>query len=286
MATQLEIDDEHDDELPLYDEPEESDDEQSEDNEDEAEEPTEQPAGDDDDDVISFAGARVADEDEPEGMRNLRQALREEKQRRRELEARVAPAVEQLGPEPTMDDEDVQWDEAAFKSKWTAWNSRKTKADEQITRQRQEAEAAQKEWQDDLATYETQKAGLKVRDYDAAEDRVVSSLSETQHALLIQASNNKAALKYALGKNPDKLADLAKITNPVKFTAAVARLDMETTVQKRRPTTQPETAVRGSAAFSKGTDAKLERLEREAAKPGADRGALIAYKRAQKEKGK
>jgi hypothetical protein len=241
--------------------------------------------GEDDDDVISFAGARVADEDEPEGMRNLRTAYREERRKREELEAKIAPPVEQVGPEPTLDDEDVQWDEAAFKAKYAKWTADKAKADQAGAAQRQQAEAAQKEWQDDLATYETQKASLKVRDYDAAEDRVVSSLSETQHALLIQASNNKAALKYALGKNPEKLADLAKITNPVKFTAAVARLDMETTVQKRRPTTQPESAVRGSAGFTKGGDKKLERLEREAAASN-DRTELIAYKRELRKAGK
>jgi len=284
MATQ--IDDIDETETDLDDTQGEQDESEQQDGAGEGDEQQDgETEGADDDDVISFAGARVPDEDEPEGMRNLRTAYREEKRKREELEAKIAPRVEQLGPEPTLDDEDVQWDEAAFKAKWAKWNAEKVKADRAGDEQRQQAEQAQKEWQDDLAAYEMQKANLRVRDYDAAEDRVVSSLSEAQHALLIQASNNKAALKYALGKNPDKLEALAKITNMVKFTAAVARLDMETTVQKRRPTTQPEAAVRGSGGFTKGTDAKLERLEREADKTG-DRTALVRYKKLLREQGK
>ncbi len=276
MATQLEDDFEEDaPDLVLDDEDDGGDAHEPEpDNDDDAE--AEPPAADDaDEDEITFGGSAIRDEDEPEGLRNLRTAYNEEKRKRRELEAKLAPPVEDIGPEPGMDDDDVQWDEAAFKRKWSEWTRRKAEADERGRAEREAAEAALREWQADLSTYEQQKTGLKVRDFAAAEDEVKSRLSDAQQSLLIQASNNKAALTYALAKNPEKLGELAKITNPVKFTAAVARLDMETKVSKRKPATQPETAHRGSGSFS-GGNAQREKLERDAAKSG-DYSKLVAY---------
>ena len=276
MATQLKDEFAEDEPDLVLDDPEDDGGEAHEQSDDDGEGDDASAVVDDaDEDEITFAGAAIREEDEPEGMRNLRRALQEEKRRRRELEAQYQPKVEDVGPEPTMDDDDVQWDEAAFKRKWADWNAKKVEADERDRTQREAAEAAQREWQADLNAYEQQKTGLKVRDFASAEDTIKASLSETQQALLIQASNSKAALTYALAKNPDKLGELAKITNPVKFTAAVARLDMETKVSKRKPATSPETAHRGSGSFS-GGNAVLTRLEKEAEKSG-DYSKVVAH---------
>lgn len=278
MATQLEY--ESDDELEPVET--EQDNDEAEGAHDEAGE-----AGDDeqttsseyeDEDVISFAGIEQRDEDEPEHIRELRQRYRETKRENEQLRAAQAPKAEDAGPEPKLDD---YWDhddpEGDYNRDRDAWKERKAQATEREQAQREEAEAAQKEWESDFGAFQTQRTSLKVRDFDAAYDRVTGSLNEVQQAILVQAATNKAALAYALGKNPDKLAEIAGIKNPVKFTAAIARLDMETKVQKRKPTTLPEDAQRGSGPIG-GRDQKLERLQREASQTG-DRSKLIAYKK-------
>lgn len=238
-------------------------------------------AEEDDADVVSFGGVDLRDEDEPEHIADLRKRYREEKRRREQLEQQLAPTVEDIGPEPNMDD---YWDrddpQGDFKRDLLAWNGKKQTAEAGRAKQREQQEAVQREYEADVGEMQTQRAALKVRDFDAAEERVSASLDPAQQAILTQVAKNKAALWYALGKNPDRLAALAKITNYAKFAGEVARLDMETRVS-RKPTTTPERNVRGSGGTFNGkaaSDAKLERLEREAEKTGV-RTHVIAYKR-------
>lgn len=244
-------------------------------------------ADDADEDVISFGGVDLRDEDEPEHIADLRRRYREEKRRREELEAAVAPKAEDAGPKPNLDDywerDDPQGD---FERDLLAWNAKRASAAERQEREREAAAALQREWEADLGELETQRSSLKVRDFEAAHDKVSEVLSEAQQAILVQVARNKAALLYALGKNTDRLANLAKVTNLAKFAGEVARLDMETRVS-RKPATKPETPIRGAGSLSaKGaTDAKLARLEAEAEKTG-NRTAVIAYRRQMKAAGR
>jgi hypothetical protein len=90
----------------------------------------------------------------------------------------------------------------------------------------------------------------------------------------------------ALGKHPGKLAELAAIEDPIKFAAAVAKLEGTLKVQKRTRAPEPETIERGNASVRQGgADQQLEKLEKEAARTG-DRSKVIAYKRDQREKAK
>ncbi len=290
MATQLE-DDQHDDELDtsgIEIEHDDQDDSAPEGDEDEAEHANDDDQqSDDDEDVISFGGVDIRDEDEPEHIADLRRRYREQGRRLRELEAASAPRVEDIGPEPNMDD---YWDrddpQGEFKRDLLAWNEQKREAGKRQEQEREQQAVLQREWEADLGEMETQRASLKVRDYDASYDRVTSKLSEPQQSILVQVAKNKAALVYALGKNADRLEQLAKVGNLAKFAGEVARLDMETRVS-RKPATTPERDVRGSGTFSgKGAaDAKMARLEAEAARTG-DRTAIVQYRRELRAAGK
>jgi len=274
MATQPEFIDDADEqeiEQDLNGDDQDQGDEGTGDDDDQPAEP-QQPEGDDDDDLITFGGVEARGETETEGMRNLRNRLKEIEAENRKLKG--APVVEDIGPEPDIDD---YWDKPdQFKTDLLAWSEKKRAADTRQTEQQRQNEAIQKEYLDDVAEFGRQREGLKVRDFDASYDKVTSMLNEAQVAILTQVARNKAPLMYALGKNPDKLEAIAKISNMAKFAGEVGRLDMETTVTKRKPTTQPETAHRGAGGGGR-SDARLEKLESDARRTG-NRTALIAYK--------
>jgi hypothetical protein len=83
---------------------------------------------------------------------------------------------------------------------------------------------------------------------------------------------------YALGKNPEKLKELAAITNPVRFTAALVRMETKMTVSTRKPSTSPEKVIAGNSAVSGINDKTLDRLRDEAEKTG-DFTKVLAYKK-------
>jgi hypothetical protein len=83
---------------------------------------------------------------------------------------------------------------------------------------------------------------------------------------------------YALGKNPKKAAELAKLTDPVKFAFAVAKLEKELKVTNRRAAPAPERVVQGTGRVSGAVDSTLERLREEAARTG-NMTKVLQYKR-------
>jgi hypothetical protein len=280
MATQLE-DVQQDEELDTMDIDLDEADEEQDDAQAEGAEDEDSGEAEDDGDVVSFGGVDLRDEDEPEHISDLRRRYREEKKRREELEHQLAPRVEDIGAEPNMDD---YWErddpQGEFKRDLLTWNAKRQAAEQSRAKQLEQQQTIQREYEADVEAMQSQRAALKVRDFDAAEERVSAALDPAQQAILTQVAKNKAALWYALGKNPDRLATLAKVTNYAKFAGEVARLDMETRVA-RKPTTQPDGTVRGSGGTLNGKaagDAKLARLEAEAAKTG-DRSAIAKYRR-------
>jgi hypothetical protein len=135
-------------------------------------------------------------------------------------------------------------------------------------------------WQSKLDDYGKAKAELKVRDYEDAEETVQQILNITQQGVVLQGCDNPALVVYALGKNPKKTAELAKLTDPVKFAFAVAKLEKELKVTNRKAAPAPERVVSGTGRSSGAVDSTLERLREEAARTG-NMTKVIAY-RAQK----
>jgi hypothetical protein len=251
---------------------------------------------DDDGDVIVTIGnekppVEGADEQAaPKWVRELRKASREKDKKIRELEDQVRKSVPEqkapeLGKKPSMDDPDIDWDAEKFEEQLTAWHDRKRQADQAHDQARKEEQAQQDAWQERLASYATAKTGLKVKDFEDAEDVTRNSLNVTQQGIIIQGAENPALVVYALGKNPKKAAELAGITDHVKFAFAIAKLETQLKVQNRKSAPPPEGKVSGTARVSGSVDSNLERLRAEAEKSG-DMTKVNAYKRQQREKAK
>ena len=243
--------------------------------------------------VISINGeAPASEEDEearaPDWVRDLRKNYREEKRRSKELEQRLAQveqrntqAVAPLGQKPTL--EKADYDTDRYEKDLTAWYEKKRQHDEREATVKSEHQAVQKEWERKLESYQGAKAGLKVRDFEFAEDVVQDNLSVMQQGMIVQGADNPALVVYALGKNPKKAKEIASITDPVKFAFAVAKLETQLKVSNRKAQSSPERKISGTARPSGAVDSTLDRLRSEAEKTG-DYSKVFQYKK-QKAKG-
>lgn len=272
-------------EAELEDEAEEVSEDEDSDTEAETEE-----AAEDDDFVAVTIGeeAPPPEEDEneraPEWVRDLRKQYREEKRRNKELQEQLAATtgatkVAELGQKPTL--EAVDYDTERYEKELTAWYDRKRKHDEAEAARQAEAETAEREWKQKLEGYQSAKATLKVRDYDDAEEVVQDAFTVTQQGMILQGAENPALLVYALGKNQKRAKELASIKDPVKFAFAVARLETQLKVTKRKASSKPETTISGTGRPSGSVDSTLERLRKDAEKSG-DYSKVYAYKQRQK----
>lgn len=241
-------------------------------------------------DIVSI-GDEAVDDDEgevsraPEWVRDLRKKHREEKQKRKELEAKLAereqaPQAAELGKKPTL--EAAEFDTAKYEEQLAAWYEKKREHDAQEAARKAEEAEQEKAWAEKLEGYQKAKTSLKVRDYDDAEEVVQDNLSATQQGMILQGAENPALLVYALGKNPKRASELGSISDPVKFAFAVARLETQLKVGKKKAASKPERVVAGTGRSSGSVDSTLERLREEAGKTG-DFTKVREYKRKRRE---
>lgn len=193
------------------------------------------------------------------------------------------PQTIEVGPKPTL--ESCDYDGEKFEAELDAWKERKAKADNAAAEANRANQAEQEKFQARLDAYNGGKTALKAKDFDVAEAAVMSGLSPIQQAVALKAASEPAKLVYALGRHPQKLAELAKLSDPIEFAVALTKLEGQLKVTQRgRTPPDPDTAPRGSAPISGNRpDPALERLEREAARTG-DRTKVVQYKRQQREK--
>jgi len=234
--------------------------------------------------VVSIGGEAPPEEEEaraPEWVRELRKTNREKERRIRELEAKLSATTTEtkpvvtLGPKPKLEDHD--YDADRYEQAIDQWHERKREHDREVEQAAQSEQQQQKAWQTKLDDYGKAKAELKVRDYEDAEEVVQQILNVTQQGVVLQGCDNPALVVYALGKNPKKAAELAALTDPVKFAFAVAKLEKELKVTNRRPAPAPERVVSGTGRSSGAVDSTLERLREEAARTG-NMTKVIQYK--------
>ena len=241
--------------------------------------------------VISIAGEPPAPEDDeevraPEWVRDLRKNYREEKRRAKDLEQKLArletqaPGVAPLGPKPTL--EKADYDTDRYEKELANWYDKKRQHDDREVSVKSEQQAVQREWERKLEGYQSAKAGLKVRDFEFAEDVVQDNLSVMQQGMIVQGADNAALVVYALGKNPKKAKELASITDPVKFAFAVAKLETQLKISNRKAQTSPERKISGTGRPSGAVDSTLDRLRADAEKTG-DYSKVFQYKK-QKQK--
>lgn len=227
-----------------------------------------------------------ATQEAPAWVKELRKQNREQQKRIKELERSIAPAAQgetNTAPpkKPTLADAD--YDTGAYEAKLDEWYKAKAVYDSQEAKRQQERDAVKGAWDTKVSNYNTAKAELKARDFDDAEAVIADTLSVTQQGIILDGAEKPALLIYALGKNPKKAAELAAITNPVAFAAAIGRLEASLKVTQRKPSAAPEAIPSGNAPRSGAVDNTLERLRAEAAKTG-NMSKVMAYKREQKRK--
>ena len=260
---------------------------------DESQPVTDAPVGDDppaaaaaepsEDEVTITIGDEPAPVDEearaPDWVRELRKSHRELQRKNRELEQRLqgAPAATPtLGKKPSLDD--FEYDAEKYETALESWYDTKRKHDAAAAEADKAKERVAAEWQAKLDTYAQHKAALKVTGYGDAEARVEEALNGDQQAVLIKALDNPATVVYALGRDAARLKDLAAITDPIMFAAAISKLEGKLKVTTRNAPPPPEKKVTGSAPISGTVDSNLDRLRDEAAKTG-DYTKVLAYKR-------
>jgi len=237
----------------------------------------------DDNEVIVSIGEDAPPPDEqahaPGWVKELRKANREKEKRIRELEAKLTQTTEKkpvaLGTKPKL--EDFDYDADKFESALADWFERKRQADTEAQKLQQAEQAQKQAWQEKLDGYGKAKAELKVRDFEDAEAVAQELFNITQQGVVLQGADNPALVIYALGKNPKKAAELAKIEDPVKFAFAVAKLEKELKVTNRKAAPAPERMISSTGRVSGAVDSTLERLREEAARTG-NMTKVIQYK--------
>ena len=235
-------------------------------------------APEDEDEFVSFEGeaAPASGEAETGLVKHLRAQLRE-KAKEVETLRKSAPVPQpvEVGEKPTL--AGCDYDEEAYEANLDQWKARKAQAEEQARTAEQAQKQAAEAWSAELQGHHEKKAALKFKDVQEAEEVALASLSQVQQAVIVKAASNSAMVVYALGKHPAKLAEISKITDPIKRAVAVSKLEGKLSVTKRGGPPEPERIARGGTPAAGGKDKELERLEKKADQTG-DRSELIRYK--------
>ena len=241
-------------------------------------ETTGEEAPEDEEEIVAIEGEDAPSSGEAETglVKHLRDELRRVSRERDDLR-KVAPQVKaiEVGEKPTL--AGCDYDEERYETELDQWKGRKAAAEQQA----EEAQKAQKQiadaWAEELQGHHQKKAALKFKDVQEAEDVALAALNDVQQAVIVKAAENSAMVIYALGKHPAKLAELSKITDPIKLAVAVSKLEGKMTVTKRGGPPEPERIARGGTPAAGGKDKELERLEKEADRTG-NSSKLIAYR--------
>jgi len=243
-------------------------------------------AEDEDSDVIVFDGeaAPASGEAETGLVKNLRDQLRRIQKERDELRKTV-PQQQAIvvGDKPTL--AGCDYDEERHEAEFTAWQERKAKAEAQQREAEQGRQEAVEGWKREVEGHQAKKSALPFKDVQDAEDVAIAGLTDIQQQVIVRAADNSAMVMYALGKHPAKLAEISKITDPIKMAVAITKLEGKMSVTKRGGPPEPERIARGSASVNAGGDKELERLEKDADRTG-DSSRLIAYRAKLKAQGR
>jgi len=218
-------------------------------------------------------------QDEPDLVKKLRNEIRERDRELAERRKADAPKIE-LGPKPKMDDPDVDFDEDVLSDKMEAWLRQKQAADNQEAEVTRAAETKKTEFNTALASHQAKAAALPVKDFQEAQEAVISTLPVGLQSAIVLYSEDSAKLTYALGKHPAKMEAIAKEPDFIKALFMLKDLErnLKVTTRRKPPAPEAETIQRGTASATPAkTDAHLERLEQAAAKSG-DRSKVVAYK--------
>lgn len=238
-------------------------------------------ADEEEEDVLTFGDEAEPQPDDSNLVKHLREQIRIRDRKIAESATAPRQAPIEVGEKPTI--ANCEYDEELFETRLDEWKERKRQAEAQQGQSQQAAEAEQQAWQAELGRYNDGKAKLGFADVDDVEETVKASLDTIQQAVIVKAADDPAKVIYALGKHPERLATIAKITDPLKLAAAIARLEGTLKMVKRRKAPEPEKIERGSGKVAPTSkDKRLAKLEAEAERTG-DRTELVRYKKSLKE---
>ena len=235
--------------------------------------------------VLDLSGE--AEADEPVGIRNLRNRVKELTAKVKQYEKTIpATQAEALPPEPEL--EDFDYDTAAFKAAHSQWVRKSLDHEKRVAEQQEAAQRVEQRWQSRLAYYDEAKDKLGVQDYEDAEATVSEIFStpfpgiladDVRLGIIKQGAKDPAALVYALAKNPAKAKELAAIDDPVEFAWKASALEAGMKINRAGAKPAPERKIGGTVPGVAGAmDNTLERLRAEAEKTG-DYSKVTRYKR-------
>lgn len=234
--------------------------------------------------VIEIAGDSPDPEDKdekreaPQWVKDIRKENRELKKQLKAQKKEKENAEIVLGKEPEIDDPEIDYDKAKFKAKWDKWNSEKLAYEKQEEKRKAEEKRQQDQWEETQRRYNERKASLKVDDYDEVEDLIGETLNTVQQNIVLSGADDPAVVFLALSKNSSHLERLSKIEDPVKFAFAVAKLEKDMKVTRRRASTQPERKIKGGSVVVDGDKKHLDKLREEAERTN-DYSKVHAYKK-------
>lgn len=208
----------------------------------------------------------------PDWVKDLRKRVREQERKLKQYEQQEKPQVAQLREKPTITDHD--FDSEAYEADLEQWFNEKAQHDEVINAQKAKDEAI-----DNRYVASVDKMRKIAPDYDEVEDTVVATLSPEKQALLKLGVEDTAKLVYALGKSPNKLAELEQL-DPVSFVKQLGIMEFQMSQKSRNPN-KPQPKQHELTGAAGGGDSKLAKLEAEAAKTG-DRSKVAEYRKSLK----
>jgi len=238
----------------------------------------------------------VDQEGDSEAIRNLRAANRERAKREREavrkakeleqelqkLKTEAVSVVKAPGQKPQLSDFDYDADQ--YEASLTSWFDTKRKYEEHQAKEQQKQQQAQNQYQERLTGYKSSAETLKTkaRDYQEAEDEVVSTLSVEQQNILLLYGDKPELTVYGLGKNRTELERIAKIKDPLLFAKELGRLE-----SSRNVTNKPKSQVQVEKPVTSGTSRTISNKLLEAALEKAQQsGSMDEYRRLKKAQAK
>jgi len=239
--------------------------------------------------IVTIGDSAPEEEEEhqetPGWVKKVRKSNRrlesENKRLKRQLEenAKATETVKpvELGVKPTL--ASVKYDDVKYEQELEAYNDRKREVKAQQAQNDKTVEDQNKVWQNRQEQYVNLKQEHSFKDFSDMEELVSTSFSQTQQGIIIQGAEDSALLVYALGKNPKKLEEFAKINDPVEFAFKVAKLESQLKVtSKKAPSPEKRVSTGKAGGISGNGDKTLERLRAEADKSG-NYTKVTAYKR-------
>lgn len=256
----------------------------------ESESETEPDEEEDDEDVVVTIGEEEPEESEhkeaPPWVKKVRRANRklesENRKLKRELQERSTESqpVEELGEKPTL--KSVRYDDKKYEQALAEYYERKRRIEEAEAKKAKQVEDQQRRWQQRQEQYAAKRSEHGFRDFEEVEELVSNTLDVTQQGIIVQGADDSALVVYALGKNPKKLEELSKVTDPVEFAIKVGKLESQLKVtNKKAPAPEKRVASGKSGGLSGNSEATLERLRKKAEQTG-DYSEVIRYKRQMK----